>query len=61
MTRLTKDQIALKDGARELAETTFKPTAAATDSSEAYPWDNIVKLRDGGSMGMTIPTEYGGR
>ena len=37
MTRLTKDQIALKDAARELAETTFKPTAAATDSSEAYP------------------------
>ena len=61
MTRLTKDQRALKDGARELAETTFKPTAAATDSSEAYPWDNIVKLRDGGFMGMTIPTEYGGR
>jgi alkylation response protein AidB-like acyl-CoA dehydrogenase len=61
MTRLTKDQRALKDGARELAETTFKPTAAATDSSEAYPWDNIAKLRDGGFMGMTIPTEYGGR
>jgi alkylation response protein AidB-like acyl-CoA dehydrogenase len=61
ITRLTKDQRALKDGARELAETTFKPTAAATDSSEAYPWDNIAKLRDGGFMGMTIPTEYGGR
>ena len=61
MTRLTKDQRELKDGARELAETTFKPTAAATDSSEAYPWDNIAKLRDGGFMGMTIPTEYGGR
>ena len=61
MTKLTKDQIALKDAARELAETTFKPTAAATDSSEAYPWDNIAKLRDGGFMGMTIPTEYGGR
>ena len=61
MTRLTKDQIALKDGARELAETAFKHTAAATDRSEAYPWDNIAKLRDGGFMGMTIPTEYGGR
>ena len=61
MTRLTKDQRELKDGARELAETTFKPTAAATDSSEAYPWDDIAKLRDGGFMGMTIPTEYGGR
>ena len=37
MTRLTKDQRELKNGARELVETTFKPTAAATDSSEAYP------------------------
>ena len=37
MTRLTKDQRELKDGAGELAETTFKPTEAATDSSEAYP------------------------
>ena len=61
MTRLTKDQRELKDGAHELAETTFKPTAAATDSSETYPYDNIAKLRDGGFMGMTIPTEYGGR
>ena len=61
MTRLTKDQRALRDGARELAETTFKHNASATDSSEAYPWDNIAKLRDGGFMGMTIPTEYGGR
>ena len=61
MTRLTKDQRALRDGARELAETTFKHTASATDSSEAYPWENIAKLRDGGFMGMTIPTEYGGR
>ena len=37
MTRLTKDQSELKDGAHELVETTFKPTAAATDSSETYP------------------------
>lgn len=61
MTRLTKDQLALQDAARDLAETAFKPTAAATDASEAYPWNNIAKLRDGGFMGMTIPTEYGGR
>ena len=37
MTRLTKDQRELKNGARELAETTLKPTAAPTDSSEANP------------------------
>lgn len=61
MSRLTTDQLALQDAARDLAETAFKPTAAATDLSEAYPWDNVAKLRDGGFMGMTIPTAFGGR
>ena len=61
MSRLTTDQLALKDAARDLAETAFKPTAAATDLSEAYPWDNVARLRDSGFMGMTIPTAFGGR
>ena len=61
MSRLTTDQLALQDAARDLAETAFKPTAAATDLSEAYPWDNVARLRDSGFMGMTIPTAFGGR
>ena len=61
MTILTSDQLTLQAAARDLATNTFKATAAATDNSEAYPWDNIAKLRDGGFMGMTIPIEYGGR
>lgn len=61
MSRLTTDQLALQDAARHLAETAFKPTAAATDLSETYPWDNVARLRDGGFMGMTIPTAFGGR
>ena len=58
MSRLTTDQLALQDAARDLAETAFKPTAAATDLSEAYPWDNVATLRDSGFMGMTIPTRW---
>ena len=61
MTKLTSDQLTLQAAARDLATNTFKATAAATDNSETYPWDNIAKLRDGGFMGMTIPIEYGGR
>ena len=61
MSRLTTDQLALQDAARDLAEMAFKPTAAATDLSETYPWDNVARLRDGGFMGMTIPTAFGGR
>ena len=61
MSILTPDQIALKARARELAENVFLPTAAETDTTEAYPWDNIAALRDEGFMGMTIPTSYGGK
>ncbi len=61
MSILTPDQISLRAKARELAESVFLPTADETDRTEAYPWENIGALRDGGFMGMTIPTEYGGR
>ena len=45
----------------DLAETAFKPTAAATDVSKTYPCDNVARLRDGGFMRMTIPTAFDGR
>ena len=61
MSILTPDQISLQAKARELAESVFLPTADETDRTEAYPWENIGALRDGGFMGMTIPAEYGGR
>ena len=61
MIDLTKDQIKLKNTARELAEYHFSPKAPDVDQSEEYPWDNIKILNDAGFMGMTIPTNYGGR
>ncbi len=61
MTELSQEQSALQQRARELAQTVFKPTAAATDQSEQYPWDNVRLLRESGFMGMTIPREYGGQ
>ncbi|MBU74164.1 MAG: acyl-CoA dehydrogenase [Rhodospirillaceae bacterium] len=61
MTRLSPAQLDLQASARDLATRVFMPTAANTDRTEAYPWDNISALRDAGFMGMTIPTEYGGR
>lgn len=61
MTELSQEQLALQQRARELAQTVFKPTAAATDQSEQYPWDNVGLLRESGFMGMTIPREYGGQ
>ncbi|MEK9800051.1 MAG: acyl-CoA dehydrogenase family protein, partial [Alphaproteobacteria bacterium] len=53
MTRLTTAQLELQASARDLATNVFLPTAAETDRTEAYPWDNIAALRDAGFMGMT--------
>jgi len=61
MTPLTPDQLTLQHRARDLAQSRFAATAAATDASEAYPWDNVAALRAGGFMGMTIPRAYGGQ
>lgn len=61
MTILTHDQITIQAQARELAQSVFKPTAAHTDATEAYPWDNIAQLNAAGFMGMTMPKAYGGR
>ena len=61
MTILTNEQLAIQAQARELAQSVFKPTAAQTDATEAYPCDNIAKLNEAGFMGMTVPKAYGGR
>jgi 3-sulfinopropanoyl-CoA desulfinase len=57
---LSPEQIKLQAQARELAQEVFAPTAAQTDLTEDYPWDNITRLKEAGFMGMTIPKRYGG-
>lgn len=58
---LTPEQLKLQAQARELAQSVFAPTAAQTDLTEQYPWDNVAQLRDAGFMGMTLPKSVGGR
>ncbi|WP_454688987.1 3-sulfinopropanoyl-CoA desulfinase [Achromobacter aloeverae] len=58
---LTPEQLKLQAEARELAQSVFAPTAAETDRTEQYPWDNVAQLRDAGFMGMTLPKSLGGR
>jgi alkylation response protein AidB-like acyl-CoA dehydrogenase len=58
---LTPDQLILQAQARELAQSVFAPTAADTDLTEQYPWNNVAALRDAGFMGMTLPKSLGGR
>ena len=61
MTVPSDSQLDLQQAARSLAQTEIRPTAAHTDKSEQYPWDNVARLTKAGFMGMTIPAEYGGR
>ena len=60
MSELEDAQLSLQQSARELAQKEFAPSAETVDQTEAYPWDNIEKLRRAGFMGMTIPKEFGG-
>ncbi len=57
---LSRDQRALQESARELAEGVFAARAAGIDRTEAYPWDNVRDMTDAGFFGMTIPKDYGG-
>ncbi|NKC12901.1 MAG: acyl-CoA dehydrogenase [Gammaproteobacteria bacterium] len=61
MFQLTEPQQQLRARARELAQQEFAPKAAQVDRTEAYPWDNVERLKQAGFMGMTLPCEYGGQ
>ena len=60
MSKLEKTQLILQQTARDLAQREFASSAEEVDITEAYPWENIEKLRSAGFMGMTIPKEFGG-
>jgi len=59
--RLSPEQEALREAARELARGHVAARAAEVDASEAYPWDTVEKMTAAGFFGMTIPEAYGGR
>jgi len=58
---LTDDQKALQQTARQVAQDVIRERAADVDRSEDYPWHNVEALTKAGFMGMTIPTEFGGK
>ena len=60
MFELTETQRQLQETARKFTAKEIRPGAAEVDRSEAYPWDNVEKLRQAGFMGMTVPERYGG-
>src|SRR5262245_57155701 len=58
---LSEAQRRLQELVRSLADATFRDRAARWDEREEYPWDNIKELVAHNLMGMTFPSEYGGR
>src|SRR3546814_3961632 len=60
MTRLSNEQEAIREKARELANAVIAPRAATVDREEVYPWDNVRALREAGFVGMTIRRDLGG-
>jgi 3-sulfinopropanoyl-CoA desulfinase len=58
---LSPAQKDLQARACALAEAEMAPRAAEIDRSEAYPWDQVERLRIAGFLGMTIPKTLGGQ
>lgn len=58
--RLSDEQEAARDLAREFAEGEIKPVAGEYDAEHRFPSDILAKVRDIGLMHLTIPEAYGG-
>lgn len=57
---LSPEQEALRSALREWVEEVVVPRAIANDRAERFPAEALEGLRDGGWLGLTIPTEYDG-
>ncbi|HEY3270630.1 MAG TPA: acyl-CoA dehydrogenase family protein [Geothrix sp.] len=58
--QFTEDQTAVRDAARDFAQSEIAPGAAARDASGEFPKDLFKQLGEMGFLGMTVPEAYGG-
>ena len=58
--RLTEEQVALQEMAREFARKEMAPNAAKFDQGHEFPWEIMQKAFDAGFMTGNIPEQYGG-
>ncbi len=57
---LNEDQIAIRDAARDFAETEIKPSAVERDLTGEFPAEIVQKLGELGFMGMMVSPDWGG-
>ncbi len=57
---LTEEQIAIRDAARDFAQTEISKSAVERDITAEFPHDIVKKLGELGFMGMMVPPEWGG-
>ncbi|HMS33356.1 MAG TPA: acyl-CoA dehydrogenase [Ignavibacteria bacterium] len=57
---LTEEQVAIRDAARDFAETEIAPTSVERDLTSEFPAEIVKKLGELGFMGMMVAPEWGG-
>ncbi len=57
---LTEEQIAVKEAAREFAQTELLPGVIERDSNMTFAKDQVQKMAELGFLGMMVSPEYGG-
>jgi butyryl-CoA dehydrogenase len=59
-TRLTEEQIQIREMCREFANKELIPNAKKWDEEHHFPADAVKKLAELGLLGIAVPTEWGG-
>ena len=57
---LTEEQLAVRDAAREFAQTELLPGVIERDETQTFPAAQIKKMGELGFMGMMVNPKYGG-
>jgi alkylation response protein AidB-like acyl-CoA dehydrogenase len=60
MFNLTEEHLALREAARQFAQTELKPGVIERDTKMQYPYEQVRKMGELGFLGMMVPPEYGG-
>ncbi len=58
--KLTEEQLAVKEAARDFAQNELKPGVIERDSKMQYPTEQVKMMSELGFLGMMVSPEYGG-